>query len=456
MDGGLASVGRSSGTSGAESDGFLAGLRNQGDVGELTVVSRTLRIQAVEVQRVGVLVVTSDGRDSGGMVPGVDQRVVVNVHLETVGVLIDERAVFNGVGTTRESRTNKRGESREVRLDGGVVRPFAGEGVVAGSEEQSLDGMREANVVLRLRVVGGVESLAGSSLDLFDEDITRSTSHTLTFIVGDDGVVSENVAVVTKSGGTVGNISRLNATRDDSGNTGVEEDGIDNEEFGPVAELELDSHFIVGEGGSGESNTRVTSEEEGEGDVEGVGGESLNGPCVNEASRGQTFTSELGNVTNHIVVTDLLGGGDSEGSPEVKMVVVEASSNQIVERNAAFTDKIVADVLSPADGVGTSLRRNSGSGGTSDQSDGGEGNTQPGVEEVVTSTGDGDGPFSSEFGSTSVTAQDDGDLSEPGGLAGFANEISGSITTTIHVLLELVISSEIDKTRGKITCANRS
>jgi hypothetical protein len=422
---------------------------DEGDVGELAVVGGALGVEAVEVQGVGVLVVTSDGGDGGGVVPGVDQGVVVGVHLETVSVFVDERAILDGVDTARESRTNLSSVSSPVGLNGGVVGPFGGNGGVAGSEEQDLDGVGETDVVLGSGVGGRGEGLARSSLDLFDEDIAGGTGHALTFVVGDDGVVGVDVDTVVEGGGT-SDIGGLNSTGGDDACTSQ---GIDDEQFGPVAELELDAHLIVGESGSGEGNTGIASEEEGEGDVEGVGGEGADGPCVDEAGGDETFTSELRDVTDHVVVTDLLGGGDSEGSPEVQVVGVEAGSDEIVEGDAAFADQVVADVLGPADSPDT--RGGSSVGLVGGQGDGGEGNAQPGVEEVVTSTRDGDGPFSVEFGGTSVARQDNGDLGEPSGLASFADEVGSSVATTIHVLFKFVVGSQINKAGSKITSADR-
>jgi hypothetical protein len=436
-------------SSGVEGDGFGGSVGDEGDVGELAVVGGTLGVEAVEVQGVGVLVVTSDGGDGGGVVPGVDQGVVVGVHLETVSVLVDEGAVLNGVDTTRESRANLSSVSSPVRLDGGVVGPFGGDGGVAGSEEQDLDSVGETDIVLRGGVGGRGEGLARGSLDLFDEDIAGGTGHALTFVVGDDGVVGVDVDTVVKGGGT-GDIGGLDGAGSDDA---ITSQGVDNEQFGPVAELELDAHFIVGEGGGGEGNTGVASEEEGEGDVEGVGGEGADGPLVDEAGGDETFTGELRDVTDHVVVTDLLGGGDSEGSPEVQVVGVEAGSDEIVEGDAAFADQVVADVLGPADSPDAG--GGSGDGLVSGQSDGGEGDAQPGVEEVITSTRDGDGPFSVEFGGTSVARQDDWDLGEPSGLASFADEVGSSVATTIHVLFKFVVGSQINKAGSKITSADR-
>ena len=64
------------------------------------------------------------------------------------------------------------------------------QGLVTHSEEKNLDGVREADVVLLWSVdILWVETTWRCGLYLLDKNITRSTCHALTLIVGNDSVV---------------------------------------------------------------------------------------------------------------------------------------------------------------------------------------------------------------------------------------------------------------------------
>ena len=332
--------------------------------------------------------VTSDDGDDWGGEPGLDKGVVVGTHLgETLGVLVDEGGLGNGVGT-REMLVDEEGVfviglANALGLSGGVVGPVGRNSGVTDGEEEDLDGVGETDVVRLVGVLEGVEGLDGSSLDLLDEDITGSTSHTFTFIVGYNGVVGPNLdGREFGEGGS--EISEDGDTGYDNGFVGVEEGDVvpGNEELVVVTDGELDSHVVVRKSGGGEGNTRVAGVEEWEGEVEDLLWEGLAG------------SDEVISHTNHVEVTNLFSRGGGEGSPEIKLVVIETSSYEVIESNGGFTDQVMHEVRSPGyigiDGNITAIflgtvRRNGGN-WREDQ-------THPSVKEVITSTGNADGPF---------------------------------------------------------------
>jgi hypothetical protein len=423
--------------------GFHRGGRDDGNIGQFAVVSGAKWIEANEVEGVGVHVVTSDDGDDRGSEPGLNKGVVVGTHLgETLGVLVDEGSLSNGVGT-REMLVDEEGVfviglANALGLSGGVVGPVRRNGGVSDGEEENLDGVGETDVVRLVGVLERVEGLDRGSLDLLDEDITGSTSHSLTLVVGDNSVVGPNLDR-GKLGEGGSEIGEDGDTRDDNGLVGVKEGDVvpSNQELVVVSDGELDSHVVVRKGGSGEGNTRVTRVEEWEGEVEDLLWEGLAG------------SDEVISHTDHVEVTNLLSRGSGESSPEIELVVIETSSDEVVESNGGLTDQVVHKIGSPGyigiDGDITTILLGTVSG---DRSDWGEDKAHPGVKKVITSTGDGDGPFLRESRGTRSTGKNDGDLSKPSRFTGLADKVGGSIVTTVHVLFKFIVGSEINETRG--------
>lgn len=380
--------------------------------------------------------VTSDNWDDWGGVPGLDKGVVVGSHLcETLGVLVDEGGLGNGVGT-REMLVDEEGVfviglANALSLSGGVVGPVGRNGGVTDGEEEDLDGVGETDVVRLVGVLERVERLDGSSLDLLDEDITGSASHTFTFIIGYNGVVSPNL-----DGGKFGEggaeISKDGDTGYDNGLVGVEEGNVvpGNEELVVVTDGELDSHVVVRKSGSWESNTRVTSVEEWEGEVEDLLWEGFAG------------SDEVISHTDHVEVTNLFSRRSGESSPEIELVVIETSSYEVIESNGGLTDQVVHEIGSPGyigiDGNITTVFLGSVSG---DGGNRGEDKAHPSVKKVITSTGNTDRPFLRESRSTRGTTKNNRYLREPCSFTGLADKVSGSIVTTIHVLFKFIIGS---------------
>ena len=452
-------VGGVDGVGAGDALGIAGGNGDDGHVGQFAVVGRAERIQADEIQGVGVHVVAGDHGDDRGGVVGLDVAVVIGAHVgETLGVLVDEGGVGDGVVTGEVAVEDEGGGGTGVLahlgLAGGVVGPVGGDGRVLGGEEEHLDGVGEADVVADGDIGG--EALLGSGLHLLDEDITRSTGHALTLVVGDDGVVGPHLGVVGNrhrgGGGEIGGDHHGAGGLDVELGGGGAVGGVhipDVEEIGEVAEGEEDAHVVVGKRGGGESNTRVPGVEERKGEVEGLGGEDQGG------------IDELGDVTDHVVVTHLLAGGGRKGGPEIKVEVIETSGDKVVEGDAALAHKVVHEIGRPGDVLVAQVVGGStldlcltGSRGTGDAGgrDGGNGHTEPGVEEVISGTGNRHGPVVSEIGGSGGTGETDGHLGEPGRAPGLAHKVRGRVLSSIHILLEFIVGRKIDETGRKIRC----
>ena len=404
--------------------------------------------------------ITGLERNDWGVVPWVDQGEVVGAHLvDTLGVLINERGVNDRVGTGLVIDNTKQcvglgdtvgGSERQV-LIGGVVGPFGWDGHVAASPEQGLDRVREANVD-RARGVG-VEVLDWGSLNLLDENVAWCAGHLLALVVGDDGVVGPDIDIRHDLVGV-----RVEQVAWDDWSRGPDALNVlvNGEQIAEVAESKVDAHFVVWQSSGWQSDTRVTRVEEWQWQVKSGRWQDLltSSVYVNLAS---IFTSELGwrwegnsawvgkriDVTNHVVVTVALAGWDGEGRPEVEVVVIEASGNEIVEGDSAFRDQVVHQVSGPAKDSVTIGGSNGSVGSGSSNSV--HGQTQPGVQQVITGTRDRNRPLLTKSGLTRATAQADWDLSKPSRLANFANEIGNSIWTAVQVLLLFIISGKINK-----------
>lgn len=258
--------------------------------------------------------------------------------------------------------------------------------------------MGEANVEAGHRICRGGKRLTGRSLHLLHEHISRRTGHSLTLVVGDDCVVGPNLGVAEVGVGLEGDVAGEGGEGQGhaSGHGGV--DVVDDEQIGPVAEREVDAHLVVGQRGGGERDAGIAAVEEGEGQVEGEGGDGL---------ADGVLTSEIVEVADHVVVAVALSGGHSEGAPEVEVVVVEASGDEVVEGDAALADDVVHEVARPAQAaVDAELVVGS-------QGDGGRGQTQPSLEQIVTGAGNRHGPLLVESRLAGGAAKNHGYLCEP-------------------------------------------
>jgi hypothetical protein len=282
---------------------------------------------------------------------------------------------------------------------------------VANSEVERLDSVGEANIVAGLRI--GTRSVGsnGCSLNLLNEDITSSAGHLLTLIVGNNSVVSPDTDILKVRGSS--DIAEV--INSGLATSGRRNSSVDCKKIIPVSEGEINSHIIVRKSSSGEGDTSIAREEERKRNVKSIFRER----SLSERSSGRL--NENINVSDHVLVTIILALGKSEGSPEVKVVVVKASGNEIVESDAALLDKIVTNVVSPT------------SPDTGDRCKLGESAAEPSLEEVITSTGDGDSPVvvaTVEVGGSASTGENNGNLGEPGGLVVLTNEVGEGLSVT--------------------------
>ena len=389
-------------------------MRNNGNVSELTVVSAAHGVEAEEIERVRIHVVASLKGNDRGVVPRIDQTEIVGAHASKTGsVFVNERGIEDRVDSA--SRVEGESVTDVARAGAGVVGPFTRYSLVADSKEESLDTVGETDVVAGLSILVGDIRLDGGSLNLFNEDITGCAGHAFTFIRRNNGVRGPNLDAL-KLGFASSEPRSLSTSAPARAGAGVGT-VVNNEEFTPVTETERDTNVIVRESGSGESYTAITRVEEGERKIESNRGDgSASGSGLNK----------FVNVTNHVVVTSALASGDSEGTPEIKMVIIETSSNKVVESNRSFADKIVHEVTSPTEvTIGTSVWVTRG------ERDRGDGDTEPRVDKVVTSTRNGNTPFLTELGLTRRATEYYGHNSEPGGLASFTHKVRNSVGTTV-------------------------
>lgn len=288
--------------------------------------------------------------------------------------------------------------------------------------------MREANIVRWLRRDVWRESLAWRGLDLLNEDVTGRAGHALTLVIRDNRVVRPDL-------GGAKDWFRRKIGADGWRDTRFGRDVVKDEEVRPVAEREVDAHLVIWERRSWEGNTRITAVEEWKWKIEGERSNSI--------TWGNTANHRV-EVTNHVLVAVALARWDSERRPEIKVVIVKARRNKVIESNAALTNDIVHEVTSPAKAA---ILAELISGLKADRW-GLE--AKPRLEEVITRTRDRYRPFGVEGWGTRRTRKDNGNLGEPSRLPGLADEIRGRFLTTIHVFFNLVECGEINETRGYV------
>lgn len=425
------------------------------DVGQLAVVRRTEGVQADEVQRVRVHVVARIQRDDGGGVVRLHERVVVAAHCrQTHGVLVDKRRGLDGVvagewvGDVVDVAVNEELVEHGDDVLGGVVGVVRLDGRVARTEEQSLDGVGESDVVRGVGRGDGRVRLKRGDLHLLDQDVTGGTAHAFTLVVGDDGVVGPHLHHVELRGHELTGHVPVGVL-DGGGEHAVVvhrvgDDLVLIEQVLPVAEDEVDAHLVVRQGRGGEGHTTVAGVEQRQGQVDDSLGDGL-AIAVN--------VGEVRERADHLVVAVQFAGRRREGAPEVQVNRRERRGDEVVEGDGAVCHQVVRQIGGPADvGRARRTRRTTGHTGVLETLVGhrGDGHTEPRVQQVVARARDLHGPLLAELGLTRCTREHHGHLGEPGRLASLPHEVRDGLQAAEEVFLQFVVRGEIDEAGGKV------
>ena len=391
-----------------------------------------------------------DSRLGGGDSLGVVERLDVGEVLgrkgsETGGVLVQKRDGIDRGASVEDTGELPSGPGvvpgEDVTSDAvlvtGTSRVSTGiPGGVPEAEHEGLDTVRETDVVLG----GSTNSVTGdrSGLHLLDGDVPGGLAHKSALLVGDDGVVGPDTSL-EEGDGSRGGVGGATDSRD----LRVGSQVVGGEELGGGAHGEVDAHVVVGKGRGGEGNSGLPGEEERKREHELVGDTGVE--AVEEDGILSVGGKGLDSGTDHGIVTSLLGSRDREGGPEIELRGLNLHGDEVVEGDGDLLDEIVHEVLNPE--VLVSGGNGIAGGGGSD--DGG-GDLQPGLEEVISSTGDGDGPGVAEISGTGSRGEDNGNLGEPGGLDVLAHEVGDGILPTVKVGLEGVKGGKIDESRSDV------
>lgn len=446
---------------------------DEGDVRELAVIGGAHGVLRPHIQRIRDAVITGFLRDGIREVVRGDPHVVVGTHGVPRSVLVPELSEGVRVGTfTRVAGT--RGLDRLSISGADKVKGERGLGGVIGAltTESTLGEETERDVLSHIKQrndgVGEpeVEGLGvhvgkdggGGSLVLSDEDITGGITHLVTLILMDDGVVRESLGADKSGGGSTGGGSiRPDGDIIDGG--GVEStsgvrSGEDNDELGEVAEDVVDLDVVEGEGGGGERDTRVFSEEERERDH--ARGTITNRVAERGSGKSVGVTTEGGHggdVTDHVVITSLLGRRDLVLADNIEVVVVELLDDKLVECDLALLDKIVHEIAAPSNTGGRAVRR--ASGGL--ETDAGDDRAEPSVEDVVTGPVDGGGNvLGAEIGGSRDVTKRHGDEGEPVRLLDGRDEEGDRGRASVKERLEFGVGRKIDEGGGRSSSSSSS
>jgi len=384
--------------------------------GEFRVVGGTSGVDAEGLLGVRVGLVTTVDSSASPLVEGFDLGEIVGRHaVETGSVFVEQAGEGDGVATGDEVTINEVGTGELISFlvhtitvsgVGGVKTKDAAGIFVGSTPEQGLHGVVEADINIEDNIVKSINTVVGGfnnlvvELDLFDEDITGTTGHSSTFLVGDNGVFSPDggeleleeqsfreldtvdgqgfvgtvgIGIIhkpgkqvrvnsTRAGKTEGTVAGSNDRALDI--TGIRDitDGAETHDSGgvvgkilpadPTAETEQsegiadkvedNTHIVVGEGSGGEGDTSVAVVEEGQVHID-VGG----------AGKGSIPVNEFGTVTNHVAVHGSLAGIKGELGPKVQPDIIKGLDGKFVEEQSDGTSvgvgfkDIVTDVLGP-------------------------------------------------------------------------------------------------------------
>ena len=390
-----------------------------GNVSKLVEVSGTVSTKALpRTSRVRPQVdVSSTLRCNGNNVGhevGEDQVEVVRSLAETLRVLV------------RQAGEGNRGTLVIVVLVAVVVRPLTSTGSVSVEEggvlvcpDQVNDRVRKTEV---LRDRGTGDRNLVDRLDLLDEDITGGITHLKTLVVVNHNIVSiqfgidETNILVEVDSSSIGD-------EDITNNSTI----INNNKNLPVTERELDVDIVVGESSDRESKTSVLTKPEGKDDrVEST--ISLN--IVSDGTCGSRYTIERSDISNHILVSNVLGGSDTKLLVEVKPVRIELLEEKLVKLDLAGINDVVHKLASPADL-------------TDRRADKGEAGTEPHSGDVISGTVENVGHTRVVEINSTLGTEGQGNVREPVTLGNSSDELGNSVGSTIEEGLHLGESRHI-------------
>lgn len=450
--------------------GSLRTVVDKGHVGKLAVVGGAHRILRPHVQGIADAVVAGLLRNGVGEVVRSDPHVVVGTHGVPGSVLVPELGERVGISALTRV-TSTRGlnglTSSVVKSErglSGVVGALATEDT-AGKETEGhvLSHVEERNNGVGEPEVEGLGVHVGkdgrrSSLVLSDQNITSSITHLVTLILVDDGVVSKGLSPGKRRSGSTDGVSTSPDNNVTDGGGGVSTRGSgtreDNDELIEVAEDVVDLDVVERKSSSGERNTRVLSEEERERDH--AGSSITNRVAERRTSKSISITTKRshgGNVTDHVVITSLLGSGHLVLTDHIEVVVIELLHDELIEGDLALLDKIVHKIPAPSNTGSGPPRVTNGR----LETNAGDGGAEPRVKNVVTGPVDrGRDVLGAEIGGSRHVTKRHGNEGEPVRLLDGRNEKGHRSRATIKERLELGVSSKIDEGCGRSSSSSSS
>ena len=210
---------------------------------------------------------------------------------------------------------------------------------------------------------------------------------------------------------------------------------IDHDELREITEVVGDLDVVEGQSRNGESDTRVLTEEEGQGAAQ----ETTTNKVAKTNKRGVASY-----VTNHVVVALTLVSGAAPLKVVVEPVRVKLVNLEIVKLDLNVTDQVVHQVrdVTHSGGILSGRRRQLDIGL---EANSGHPHTQIGAQNVITLSRQTERRLASTklSGGTDVTKRDR-NKGEPIALLNRGNEPCDGVGATIHETLELSESCEVD------------
>jgi len=413
----------------------------EGDVVKLVEVGGTSGLESgprLEGVVPHMKVATGLSRDRNGTVLAVEEERVDEG--KVVGALVEALG-----GLVLESSGRDRVDAGVVGL-GRVVGPLTTASTakltdrdVLDSPDKSDNRVSMTHLVVALLSEKTVEVVAGTNaLDLVNEDVTRGIPNLQALVVVDNGSMHKQSRVnkcnrgsKTAGGGTVGdNTNVVTDGRDGSSGTPIEHNKIR-----PRTEVKVDDNSVLRDGSHAKSDTSILTKVERE-DERVVATVTENGR--RSGSRCHSGGRERRHVSNHVLVGNVPGLGDTEIGVEIEPVRVHLLDSEAVKVERDLLHKVVHKLASPPD-----RRRGIKTAGIVEV-EAREAAPEPDRHKVIgralklVATLSG-----TEIGVGAGVAHLDGEVREPVGLGDTTNKLGNSMGTTIHKRLQLGEGCEI-------------